>query len=188
VSGSRVPGTDVHEVIQAHRRQVVERMQEWTRVKEEPAEFDLPLALVIDSELTCLGPVARWLDLAEEHVRHAARRARAPLVGRGVPASLRIPHTAYRILPQPASRRPDLSSTTSFWVAHDQVKSTKEEMMLRTELRALSEHLKLVQRAGSFIIRQIWRPIIEDAMSNKTVTESWSGGDGRDGTACCAVA
>src|SRR5260370_10305511 len=68
----RVPGTDVHEVIQAHRRQVVELMQEWTRVKEEPAEFDLPLALVIDSELTRLGAVARWLDLADEHVRHAA--------------------------------------------------------------------------------------------------------------------
>jgi DNA-binding PadR family transcriptional regulator len=69
---TRVPGTDVHEVIQAHRRQVVELMQEWTRVKEEPGEFDLPLALVIDSELTRLGAVARWLDLADEHVRHAA--------------------------------------------------------------------------------------------------------------------
>src|SRR5260370_27771476 len=68
----RVPGTDVHEVIQAHRRQVVELMQEWTRVKEEPAEFDLPLALVIDADLTRLGAVARGLDLADEHVRHAA--------------------------------------------------------------------------------------------------------------------
>ena len=68
----RVPGTDVHEVIQAHRRQVVELMQEWTQVKEEQAEFDLPLALVIDSELTRLGAVAKWLDLADEHVRHAA--------------------------------------------------------------------------------------------------------------------
>ena len=43
-----------------------------TRVKEEPAEFDLPLALVIDAELTRLGAVARWLDLADEHARHAA--------------------------------------------------------------------------------------------------------------------
>ena len=68
----RVPGTDVHEVIQAHRRQVVELMQEWTRVRDEPAEFDLPLALVMDAELTRLGAVVRWLDLAEEHVRHAA--------------------------------------------------------------------------------------------------------------------
>ena len=40
--------------------------------QEEPGEFDLPLALVIDSELTRLGAVARWLDLADEHVRHAA--------------------------------------------------------------------------------------------------------------------
>src|SRR6266700_1071979 len=68
----RVPGTDVHRVIQAHRRQVVELMQEWTRVKEEQAEFDLPLALVIDVELTRLGAVVRWLDIAEEHIRHAA--------------------------------------------------------------------------------------------------------------------
>src|SRR5260370_18382708 len=68
----RVPGTDVHEVIQAHRRQVVELMQEWTRVKEEPAEVDLPLALVIDSELTRLGAVTLVLDLARQHVRHAA--------------------------------------------------------------------------------------------------------------------
>jgi len=74
----RVPGTDVHEVIQAHRRQVVELMQEWTRVKEEPAEFDLPLALVIDAELTRLGAVARWLDLADEHVRHAAAEPAPP--------------------------------------------------------------------------------------------------------------
>ena len=83
----RVPGTDVHEVIQAHRRQVVELMQEWIRVKEEPAEFDLPLALMIDSELTRLGAVARWLDLADEHVRHAAAEpapARNPKLRRRV--------------------------------------------------------------------------------------------------------
>ena len=34
---TRVPGTDVHEVIQAHRRQVVELMQEWTRVRRSRA-------------------------------------------------------------------------------------------------------------------------------------------------------
>ena len=68
----RVPGTDVREVIQAHRRQVVELMHEWTRLKEEPAGFDLPLALVMDAELARLGSVVRWLDLAEEHVRRAA--------------------------------------------------------------------------------------------------------------------
>jgi hypothetical protein len=83
----RVPGADVHEVIQAHRRQVVELMQEWTRVKEEPAEFDLPLALVIDSELTRLGAVARWLDLADEHVRYAAAE---PAPARGAKLRRRV--------------------------------------------------------------------------------------------------
>src|ERR1700757_251176 len=31
----RVPGVDVHEVVQTHRRRVVELMQEWTRVKRD---------------------------------------------------------------------------------------------------------------------------------------------------------
>ena len=31
----RVPGADVHEVIQAHRRYLVELMQQWTRIKED---------------------------------------------------------------------------------------------------------------------------------------------------------
>jgi DNA-binding PadR family transcriptional regulator len=84
---ARVPGTDVHEVIQAHRRQVVALMQEWTRVKEESAEFDLPLALVIDAELTRLGAVARWLDLADEHVRHAAAE---PAPARGAKLRRRV--------------------------------------------------------------------------------------------------
>src|SRR5436190_4371620 len=33
----RVPGVDVHGVIQAHRRYLVELMQEWTRLKEHAA-------------------------------------------------------------------------------------------------------------------------------------------------------
>ena len=32
---SRVPGVDVHDVIQNHRRHVVELMQQWTRVKRD---------------------------------------------------------------------------------------------------------------------------------------------------------
>jgi hypothetical protein len=59
-------------VIQAHRRQVVELMQQWTRVKKEQSEFDLPFALVVDAELTRLAAIVRWLDLADEHVQRAA--------------------------------------------------------------------------------------------------------------------
>jgi DNA-binding PadR family transcriptional regulator len=70
----RVPGVDVAEVIQAHRRQAVELMQEWTRLKEEQVGFDLSFALVIDAELTRLGGIVRWLDLADKHVKRAARQ------------------------------------------------------------------------------------------------------------------
>ena len=67
----RVPGTDVHEVIQAHRRYLVQLMQQWTRIKEEEAEFDLGLALVVDAELFRLDAVIRWLDAADGRLKRA---------------------------------------------------------------------------------------------------------------------
>ncbi len=39
----RVPGVSVHDVIQVHRRYLVELMQQWTRLKEDEAEFDMHL-------------------------------------------------------------------------------------------------------------------------------------------------
>src|ERR1019366_4990987 len=60
----RVPGTDVRDVIQVHRRYLVELMQQWTRIKETEAESDLNLALVVDAELFRLDAVVRWLDAA----------------------------------------------------------------------------------------------------------------------------
>lgn len=77
----RVPGADVHDVIQAHRRQVVELMQQWTSVKHEEAEFDLPFALMVEAELIRLGAVVQWLEAADRLVTRAARepaRARGP--------------------------------------------------------------------------------------------------------------
>jgi DNA-binding PadR family transcriptional regulator len=67
----RVPGTDVHEVIQAHRRYLVQLMQEWTRLKEDEAAFDLALALVVDAELFRLDSLVRWLDTADARLRRA---------------------------------------------------------------------------------------------------------------------
>ena len=68
----RVPGTDVREVIQAHRRYLVELMQQWTRIKEDEAGFDLNLALVVDAELFRLDAVIRWLDSADGRLKRAA--------------------------------------------------------------------------------------------------------------------
>jgi DNA-binding PadR family transcriptional regulator len=74
----RVPGTDVHNVIQVHRRHLVELMQEWTRIKEEEAEYDLGLALVVDAELFRLDSVTRWLDAADGRLKRAAMESPAP--------------------------------------------------------------------------------------------------------------
>jgi DNA-binding PadR family transcriptional regulator len=65
----RVPGVDVHEVIQVHRRYVVELMQQWTRLKDDEADFDLGLALVVDAELFRLDSIIRWLDTADGRIK-----------------------------------------------------------------------------------------------------------------------
>jgi DNA-binding PadR family transcriptional regulator len=68
----RVPGTNVHEVIQAHRRYLVEVMQQWTRLKEYQGDSDLGLALAVDAELFRLDSVVRWLDAADGRIKRAA--------------------------------------------------------------------------------------------------------------------
>jgi Domain of unknown function (DUF1707) len=68
----RVPGTDIHEVIQVHRRSLIELMQQWTRIKQEKAGNDLDLRLRIDAEMFRLDSVIRWLNAAEGHFMNAA--------------------------------------------------------------------------------------------------------------------
>jgi DNA-binding PadR family transcriptional regulator len=79
----RVPGTNVHEVIQVHRRYLVQLMQQWTRIKEQEADYDLNLALVVDAELFRLDAVVRWLDSADGRLKRAAADPPRP-----VPAAL----------------------------------------------------------------------------------------------------
>jgi len=87
-----VPGVDVHEVIQSHRRRVVELMQEWTRVKRDANEDDTSLALVVDAELFRLDSVVRWLDSADSRLR------------RFTPAAKPATKTAPATKPAPAKR------------------------------------------------------------------------------------
>jgi DNA-binding PadR family transcriptional regulator len=70
--GSRLPGVDVHEVIQVHRRYLVQLMQQWTRMKEDESRLDLVFALAVDAELFRLDSVVRWLDSADGRLRRAA--------------------------------------------------------------------------------------------------------------------
>jgi DNA-binding PadR family transcriptional regulator len=67
----RVPHTDVSEVIQAHRRYLIQLMQEWTRLKEDDNGRDVAFSLVVDSELFRIDSVVRWLDAAEGRLRRA---------------------------------------------------------------------------------------------------------------------
>ncbi len=73
-----LPGVDVHEVVQVHRRYLVELMQQWTRLKEDESRLDLSFALVVDAELFRLDGLIRWLDTAEGRLKRAAAGVDAP--------------------------------------------------------------------------------------------------------------
>jgi len=89
---SRVPGVDVHELLEVHRRHVKQLMQEWSRLLEDEGASDLSLALAVDAELFRLEAVIRWLDAADGRFARAASglddnaRARSPVLRRRVVA------------------------------------------------------------------------------------------------------
>ncbi|MGD0054090.1 MAG: PadR family transcriptional regulator [Acidimicrobiales bacterium] len=72
---SRLPDVDVYEVIQIHRRYLVQLMQQWTHLKEDEAHFDLAFALAVDAELFRLDAVVRWLDAADGRLRRASHES-----------------------------------------------------------------------------------------------------------------
>ena len=88
----RVPGVGVRDVIQVHRRHVVEQMQEWTRIKRDASPDDVSLGLVVDAELFRLDSVIRWLDAADARLRRS-------------PAAAPIPQTIPAVTPVAASEQ-----------------------------------------------------------------------------------
>ena len=74
---TQVPGIDVHDVIQVHRRHLVQAMQRYTALKADAREDDVALALVVDAERYRLEAAIRWLDAADAKVALLAP-ARAP--------------------------------------------------------------------------------------------------------------
>ncbi len=68
----RLPGVDVRDVVQVHRRYVVELMQQWTRLKDDAAEHEVGFLLVVDAELFRLDSVIRWLDAADGRLARLA--------------------------------------------------------------------------------------------------------------------
>ncbi|MCU1360512.1 MAG: transcriptional regulator, PadR-like family [Ilumatobacteraceae bacterium] len=65
----RVPGVDLEELVQSHRRHVIETMRYYTRLKEDAGDDDIGLLLVADAELFRLDAVVRWLDAADARIK-----------------------------------------------------------------------------------------------------------------------
>jgi DNA-binding PadR family transcriptional regulator len=65
----RVPGVNAGELVQAHRRHLIELMQRYTRLKEDASDDDLALTLVADAEIYRLDGVIRWLDSADARLK-----------------------------------------------------------------------------------------------------------------------
>jgi DNA-binding PadR family transcriptional regulator len=76
----QVPGIDIHELLQVHRRHVIEVMQRYTKVKAAAGEDDVALALVADAELFRLEAIVRWLDAADIRLKQLPTPAPAPVV------------------------------------------------------------------------------------------------------------
>jgi DNA-binding PadR family transcriptional regulator len=68
---SRLADVDVYDVIQVHRRYIVQLMQQWTHLKEDESRFDIAFALAVDAELFRLDGVVRWLDAADGRLHRA---------------------------------------------------------------------------------------------------------------------
>lgn len=76
----QIPGIEIGEVLQVHRRHVIEVMQRYTRIKAESAQDDVALALVADAELFRLEAIVRWLDAADVRLKQRTPAAPAPVV------------------------------------------------------------------------------------------------------------
>src|SRR3954453_21058269 len=74
----QIPGIDIGEILQVHRRHVIEVMQRYTRIKADAAQDDVPLALVADAELFRLEAIVRWLDAADVRLRQLPSSPQAP--------------------------------------------------------------------------------------------------------------
>jgi DNA-binding PadR family transcriptional regulator len=74
----RLPGVDVLDMVQVHRRHLVETMHHYTRLKEEAGEHDIGLLLVADAEIFRLDAVVRWLDAAEARIKRLPEAADIP--------------------------------------------------------------------------------------------------------------
>ena len=79
---AQVPSADVHEVIQRHRKHLLELMQRYTAVKADAIDDDVALAIVVDAQLFRLEAAVRWLDATDARVRRTPLRSPEPTTGK----------------------------------------------------------------------------------------------------------
>ncbi len=93
----RVPGADVHDIVQVHRRHMIELMQRYWRLKAEAAEDDIGLALIADAEMFRLEGIVRWLDAADTRLKlHPAPDPAGLPAAAAAPAPVRRPGAGAR--------------------------------------------------------------------------------------------
>lgn len=64
-----VPDIDLSQLLQRHRRQTVELMQQYGQMKANAAESDLELLLIVDAELFKLEAVLHWIDSVDARMQ-----------------------------------------------------------------------------------------------------------------------
>ena len=65
----RMADVDVRELVQVHRRKLVELMQQYTRLKEDATDDEIGLSLAVDAELFRLDGLVRWLDAVDGRLK-----------------------------------------------------------------------------------------------------------------------
>ena len=96
----RVRRVDVRRLLQVHRRQLVELMQQYTRLKDDATDDDLGLLLVVDAELFRLDAMIRWLDAVDGRIERTDGRT----VGEPTPTQT-PPRSTTTTAPQRLRRR-----------------------------------------------------------------------------------
>ena len=75
--------------VSADRRQLVQLMQQYTRLKDEATEEDLGLSLVVDAEIFRLDSLIRWLDAVDGRLKRSPVAAPATRSAKSAPERLR---------------------------------------------------------------------------------------------------
>jgi DNA-binding PadR family transcriptional regulator len=92
-----IPEVDIGALLQVHRRQLIELMQQYTRLKDDAGDEELSLLLVTDAEIFRLDSLIRWLDSVDGRLKR--RPVPAP------PTSTKTRSAPERLRRQVGSRR-----------------------------------------------------------------------------------